>query len=63
MGERLLSVNTVADRLDLSPKSVYRLVYGKHLPAVPMGTGKRPRIRIPESALEAFMTAGTRRAA
>lgn len=59
MGERLLSVNHVADRLDISPKSVYRLVYGNHLPSVPVGTGKKkPRIRIPESALEAFMAKG-----
>lgn len=58
MGDRLLSVNHVADRLDISPKSVYRLVYGKHLKAVPLGTGKKPRIRIPESELEQFMARG-----
>lgn len=59
MGERLLSVNHAAERLDISPKSVYRLVYADQLPAVPVGTGKKkPRIRIPESALEAFMARG-----
>jgi excisionase family DNA binding protein len=60
MGDRFLSVNHIADKLDLSPKSVYRLVYGGHLKAVPVGTGKRPRIRIAESELEAFMKRGTK---
>lgn len=61
MEERMNDVNHVAERLDMSAKSVYRLVYEGYLRAVPTGTGKkRPRIRIPESSLLAFMAEGTR---
>jgi excisionase family DNA binding protein len=62
--DQLLSVKTVAERLDVAPITVYRLVYAKHLRAVPIGLGKkRPHIRIAESALRAFMARGTGRAA
>jgi excisionase family DNA binding protein len=62
--DQFLSVKTVALRLDVKPITVYRLVYAKHLTAVPIGLGKRrPHIRIAESSLRAFMATGTRRAA
>ena len=58
--DRLLSVKSAALLLDCKPITVYRLVYAKHLVAVPIGLGKaRPHIRIAESALRAFMAKGT----
>jgi len=62
--DRFLSVKSAAEVLDVAPITVYRLVYAGHLKATPIGLGKkRPHIRIAESALRAFMAAGTRRAA
>lgn len=56
MGERLLKVAAVAERLDISSKSVYDLVYAGKLTPHHVGTGKiRPRVRIAESDLERYI--------
>lgn len=51
----LLSVPTTATRLDIGRTSVYRLVYAGELDYVPTGTGSRPRVRIVEASLEAYI--------
>lgn len=56
MAKRLLSINTAAERLDVSPKTVYRLIYAKKLPIHNIGLGKKqPRVRIAESDLDAYI--------
>lgn len=56
MTDQLLTVKEAADRLHVSAMSVYRLVYGGELSFVPVGTGtKRPRIRIKEAVLQAWI--------
>lgn len=61
MSDRLLTVAHAAGQLDVSPMTVYRLVYAHQLTAVPVGLGKsRPRIRIRESELTAFMARGSK---
>lgn len=54
---RLLSAAQVAERLDLSLSSVYRLARSGELRSHRMGKGAiRPRgLRIPEHAVEAFL--------
>lgn len=56
MSENWLSVRTVAERIDASPATVYRMIYNGRLHPVSIGTGKkRPRVRIAESELNAVM--------
>lgn len=55
----LLSVPAAAGRLDASRATVYRLVYAGHLAYVPIGTGSRPRIRIVEASLDAYIAQKT----
>lgn len=55
---QLLAVPEAAKRLDVSPATVYRLVYAGRLTPHCIGTGKsRPRVRIDEAELEAFIKA------
>jgi excisionase family DNA binding protein len=57
--DRLLKVTEAAARLDVHKSTIYRLIYANQLPVVPVGLGKsRPRVRISEAALDAFMTRG-----
>jgi excisionase family DNA binding protein len=53
---RLLKVPAAAERLDVSPATVYRLVHAGRLEPHFIGTGKsRPRVRIEESELDRFI--------
>lgn len=56
--EKLLPAAEVAEVLSLSLTAVYRLVRSGDLPSHRFGKGKiRPRgVRIPESAVEAYLT-------
>ncbi|MFI2650172.1 helix-turn-helix domain-containing protein [Micromonospora fulviviridis] len=51
-----LTVDEVAQAIRVSPKTVYRMVAAGELPRINLGKGKRkPRIRIRQSAVEAYM--------
>lgn len=70
---KLLSIPQVAEALgDVSRKTVYRLLYAGELDRVDIGTGSRPRPRVPEASLADYIarhlvpgrkTATTRKAA
>lgn len=56
--ERMFSVDQVAHAWGVSRQTVERLVESGDLRVIDVhAVGKRPRLRIPESALEAFRTA------
>jgi len=58
MAEELLDIPTVAARLKVSRMSVYRLVHDGALKATNVALGaQRTKLRIRESAYEAFMKA------
>lgn len=50
-----LPVRVVAERLSVSPKTVYRLIADGELEALDVGRRGTPRIRVPESALAAYV--------
>jgi excisionase family DNA binding protein len=52
---KLLKVDQVAERLQVSPWSVYRLVARGDLPAVKLGTGPRVPIRVDADELQQFV--------
>jgi excisionase family DNA binding protein len=52
---KLLKVDQVAERLQVSPWSVYRLVARGDLPAVKLGTGPRAPIRVDADELHQFV--------
>jgi excisionase family DNA binding protein len=54
-GARLLDVKETAVRLRLSPSGVYKLIESGRLPALTLGGGKRPHIRVDEAELEAWL--------
>lgn len=61
MATRLLSVTTVAERLDCSRGHVYGLIAAKKLkPADIAATGTKSKTRIREADLEAYIDASTR---
>jgi hypothetical protein len=49
-----LTAREIADRYGVSTDWVYD--HAAHLEAVPMGTGKRPRLRFSATAVERFIT-------
>jgi len=51
----------VARRLNLATSTTYRLLAEGAIPAVRIGNGPRPRLRVRETDLDAYLTAGTRR--
>jgi excisionase family DNA binding protein len=51
----LLTVDQVADRLQVSKWSVYRRVAAGEIPAVKLGAALHSPIRIPEPALDAWL--------
>jgi excisionase family DNA binding protein len=55
MSANLLSVKAAAERLDASPMTVYRLVYAGRLVPHYIGLGSKPRVRIAESDLDAYI--------
>ena len=54
---QLLRPEEVAKRLACSRPTVYDIVAAGHLDIVPVGTGKRPGIRIPEESLARYIAA------
>jgi excisionase family DNA binding protein len=52
--ERLLSVNEAADVLGFKPDTIYKLIADQRLDAVKLGGGRKPRLRIPASALDRY---------
>ncbi len=55
MSANLLSVKAAALRLDASPMTVYRLVYAGRLIPHYIGLGSKPRVRISEPDLDAYI--------
>jgi excisionase family DNA binding protein len=55
LAPRLLTVKEVALRLGLTRSAVYAMVKNGRLPALTLGEGKRPRIRVDERELEAWL--------
>ena len=54
-GTRMLRVRDVADRLDVSPQTIYRAIEAGQLVALRIAIGDSTgAIRVPESALAAF---------
>jgi excisionase family DNA binding protein len=53
-----MSIPELAERLRISRRSAYRLVEQRLIATVPVGTGKRPRVRITEDAYVAFLKRG-----
>lgn len=51
----LLTVDQVAERLQLSPWQVRALIRGRKLAAINISAGARPSYRIRPSALDAFL--------
>lgn len=54
---QLLTPSEVADRLGVARTTVYDIVAAGHLDVVPVGTGSRPGIRIPEDSLAQYIAA------
>ena len=56
-----LTVAEVAAAMRVSAKTVYRLIASEDLPRINLGQGKsKPRIRIRQSAVEAYMASRER---
>lgn len=56
MADEYLTVAEVARRMRVSDKTVRRLVWSGDLPYIRLGTNKRCRIRIRETAVDRYMT-------
>jgi len=64
MADAYLTVPEVAAAMRVHRQTVYRMVWSGELPWVNVGRGKsRPRIRIRQSAVDAFMSSRERGAA
>lgn len=57
--EPLLSVPDVAARLSVSRPTVYRLLHAGELDRIDIGSGSRPRPRVPLSSLTAYIRSRT----
>jgi excisionase family DNA binding protein len=57
MRKTLLTVSETAERLRVSPKTVYRQIYAGQIPAVRIGTEPRSPLRVSEAELEAWLYA------
>lgn len=55
MAVKLLTVQEVAALLVVHPQTVYRLIWSGALATVDIGTGKRARTRVRETAVEAYL--------
>jgi excisionase family DNA binding protein len=60
--EPLMRPAEVAERLDVSVATIYRLVDRGELRAIRLGGGPSARLRIAPAELERFLDNGTRRA-
>jgi hypothetical protein len=54
-GERAMSVTDFGRRLGISRASAYRIVAAGQVDLVNVGTGRAPRIRITEEALQRYL--------
>jgi excisionase family DNA binding protein len=54
---QLLTPQEAGARLGVARSTVYDIVSAGHLDVVPVGTGARPCIRIPEDSLAAYIAA------
>ncbi|CAN5319977.1 hypothetical protein BH18ACT12_BH18ACT12_23700 [soil metagenome] len=54
--QKLLKVREVAQRLRISPWTVYRRIAAGEIPAIKLGTGKRAPLRIAEGELDQWLT-------
>ena len=52
---KLLSANIVAKRLNISLRTVYRLISAGEIKAVNVGAGTIPQWRVPENVVNAFL--------
>ncbi len=57
--DRLLTVGEAAERLGTTERFPRRLIAEGRIDYVKLGEGRNGPVRIPESALEAFVAAGT----
>lgn len=57
--DRLLTVSEAAERLGTTERFPRRLIAEGRIDYVKLGTGRNGPVRIPESALRAFIAAGT----
>ncbi len=55
--QRLLTITEAADRLNVSPVTVRRLIRGGRFPAIQLG-GKRHAIRVPAAELDQWVNQG-----
>lgn len=56
MADQLLTVKHAAERLDVAPMTVYRLIYAGLLEPRHIGLGKKkPRVRVAESELDRYI--------
>lgn len=55
MGEPLLTVPELAARLKVGRSTTYEIIAAGLIDVTPVGTGKRPRIRISERALAKYL--------
>lgn len=65
---RLLKVAEVAEQLDTNPQSIRRMIAAREIEWIDIAIGEktkhpRPRIRISEDAIQAFLQRRTHRAA
>lgn len=55
MAGQFLTVKRAAARLDVSPMTVYRLIYAGALTGHYIGQGSKPRVRVDEAELLEYM--------
>jgi len=64
MATQLLTPAEAGERLRVHRQTVYRMIWAGELPWTNVGRGRtRPRIRIPEPAVEAYIASHTCRGA
>lgn len=56
MDEKLLTIKQVAERLQLHPDTIKRMIRSEKLKGVKMGVAKNSHFRISELALAEFLT-------
>jgi len=54
---RVLSVKEAAERLDVAPDTLYRWIARGEFPAVKIGNGPRPTVKIPVDRFEEWLEA------
>jgi excisionase family DNA binding protein len=57
--DRLIRVTDAADRLGVSPKTIYRMAADGRLKSAPIGSGRKPGIRISEASVTALIASAS----